>query len=411
MSAAGLVRAPFPRYWLSAFLADFGDGVRLAAFPLLAAQMTRSPAAVATVTAVQGLPWLVIGLGAGAIVDRRDLRKTMVCVDVVRAMMIATLAVGVAAHVMSLPLIYLTAFTTGVGSMVRDTAATTAVPRLIDHDELERANGHLVAGGIVGTELAGPAVGGWLFGVAAALPFALNAGSLGIAILLLLTLPSVFGPLRRPQGSAGVLRAATGDIREGLAWLRRDRPVRDLVVAAGIVSAADGAYLAVFVLYVTQVLQRSAAVYGLLLAVGAVGGIAAGAFCARLTRRIGARRMLRATVIMMAATQLVLALTSNVLVAAGTLACSSGAFAAYNATSRSMRQRRAPAHLLGRVNSTYLTVGRSAGAAGALTGGVLAAAAGIQAAILAGVAPLLGAAILIARGDRPQRPPADPARP
>jgi hypothetical protein len=77
-------RAPFPRYWLSAFLADFGDGVRLAAFPLLAAQLTRSPAAVAAVTAVQGLPWLLIGAGAGVIVDRSGSRVLMLIVDFTR---------------------------------------------------------------------------------------------------------------------------------------------------------------------------------------------------------------------------------------------------------------------------------------------------------------------------------------
>ena len=57
------VRAPFPRYWLSSFLSDFGDGVRLAAFPLLAVQYTHSPTAVAAITAVQGLPWLILGAG------------------------------------------------------------------------------------------------------------------------------------------------------------------------------------------------------------------------------------------------------------------------------------------------------------------------------------------------------------
>ena len=56
VALAGRLRAPFARYWLSEFLSDFGNGVRLAAFPLLAAQLTRSPGAVAAVTAVQGLP-------------------------------------------------------------------------------------------------------------------------------------------------------------------------------------------------------------------------------------------------------------------------------------------------------------------------------------------------------------------
>ncbi|MCI2424175.1 MFS transporter [Saccharopolyspora sp. K220] len=404
MSAAGLSRAAFSRYWLSAFLADFGDGVRLAAFPLLALQVTNSPAAVAAVTAVQGLPWILIGLGAGAIVDRHDLRATMVMVDVIRAVVIAALALAVAGGALSLPLIYLTAFATGVGALVRDTAAATAVPRLVGEDELERANGRLVAGRLVGDELAGPAVGGWLFGIAAALPFALNAGGLGLSILLLLTLPSIFAAPRRPREPAGLLRSTVRDLNVGLAWLRRDRLVRNLVVAVALVAVADGAFLAILVLYVTQVLDQSAAVYGLLLGLGAIGGIVAGVSCARLTSRIGAARMLTTTVITMAVAQLALGLTSSMVVTSVTLVCSGGAFAAFNVTSMTVRQRRSPIDMLGRVNSTYLTVGRSAAAIGALAGGALAAAAGIHAPILIGVIPLLCAAVLIARTNPQQRP-------
>src|SRR5215467_13039090 len=109
MSTAEVIRRPFPRYWLSAFLADFGDGVRMAAFPLLAVQVTGSAAAVAAVSAVQGLPWLIGGLGVGALVDRWDLRRTMVAVDVVRTALVLALAFAVAGGFATLPLIYLTA--------------------------------------------------------------------------------------------------------------------------------------------------------------------------------------------------------------------------------------------------------------------------------------------------------------
>jgi Major Facilitator Superfamily len=188
-------RRPFARYWLSGFLADFGDGVRLAAFPLLAAQLTDSPGAVAAVTAVQGLPWLLVGAGLGVIVDRTDRRSLMLVVDITRAVIIAALAAAVLAHGAGLVLIYLTAFTTGAGSALRDTAAVTCVPRLVEPADLDRANGRVIAGHIVGNELAGPAAGGWLFGLAAVLPFAVNARTLGVAVLLLLTLPSVFQPV------------------------------------------------------------------------------------------------------------------------------------------------------------------------------------------------------------------------
>jgi MFS family permease len=92
------VRAPFPRYWLSSFLSDFGDGVRLAAFPLLAVHYTHSPAAVAAITAVQGLPWLVLGAGAGVIVDRTDRRRVMTSMSIVQAVMMAALVVAILAH-------------------------------------------------------------------------------------------------------------------------------------------------------------------------------------------------------------------------------------------------------------------------------------------------------------------------
>jgi predicted MFS family arabinose efflux permease len=387
VASAAALRKPFLRYWLSGFVANFGDGVRLAALPLLAAQLTRSPAAVAAVTAVQSLPWLLIGAGLGVIVDRTERRRLMVAVDTTRAVIIAALAAAILVHADGLALIYVTAFTTGVGSALRNTAAATCVPRLVDSADLDRANGRVIAGQIVGTELAGPAAGGWLFGVAAVLPFAVNAGTLGIAVLLLLTLPSVFQPAQRPD-QAGRGTAVRRDLAEGLAWLRHHSDIRDITIAAGVISAMDAAWFAVLVLYVIQVLHQRPGAYGALLAIGAIGGIAAGASGSRLTQHVGVWRSLLLAGLVMAASQLVLGLTANVIVAAAMLAASSAAFALFNMISVTMRQRRVPDGLLGRVTSLFGTVAGGAEALGALAGGGIAAAAGIRATMLVGAAPI-----------------------
>ncbi|HKR68908.1 MAG TPA: hypothetical protein VJT16_08730, partial [Streptosporangiaceae bacterium] len=136
----------------------------------------------------------------------------------------------------------------------------------------------VIAGQFVGNELAGPAAGGWLFGLAAVLPFAVNAGTLGIAVLLLLTLPSIFQPLGQParQNSAAPLAAFGHDLAEGLRWLRRHSCVRDVTIAVGVIAAMDAAWFAVLVLYVLQILRQRPGTYGLLLAIAAVGGIAVG---------------------------------------------------------------------------------------------------------------------------------------
>ncbi len=401
-----MLRSLLLRYWLSDFLASFGSGLRLAAFPLLAAGITSSPTAIAAVVAVQGLPWLLIGPWVGVYVDRHDLRRAMVVVQVVQVVVIGALAAAVITHVYDLPILYGAALITGVASTVRTTATQSAILRLVARDDLDRTNGRLVAGELIGSELIGPASAGWLFGVAAALPFAVNAGGIGVAVLLLLTLPSVFRPLPRPSQPQRAVRSALGELREGLGWLARDRVVRGLVATVGVVAITDASWFAVLVLYVTRVLRQSAGDYGLLLAFGALGGIAASAACGRLARRIGGHRLLVVTVVTMAATQLVLGLTANVVVAAGMLAASSGSFAVFNVTAVGMRQRRVPARLLGRVNSAYLAVGGGAEALGALLGGTLASSAGIRAPMLVGVIPLLGiAAVLLIRPRSEPIPP------
>jgi MFS family permease len=387
--ASGM-RTPFFRYWLSGFLSDFGDGVRLAAFPLLAAQITRSPVAVAAVTAVQGLPWLLLGGGLGVIVDRTDRRRLMLIVDIARAVIIAALVAAIFVRSAGLLLIYLTAFVTGVGSALRDTAAVTCVPRLVKPADLDQANGRVTAGQIVGNELAGPAAGGWLFGLAAVLPFAVNTGTLGIAMLLLLTLPSVFGPPPREHESqdAGRLASVRHDLAEGLRWLRRHADIRDVTIFAGVLSMMDAAWFAVLVLYVVQVLHQRPGAYGLLLAVAALGGIITGGIGASLTRRLGPWRSLVGAGLVMAVTQAGLGLSGSVIISAAMLFASSAAWALLNMTAVTMRQRQVPDELLGRVTSLYGTVTRGAEALGAIAGGGLAAAAGIRAPMLAGAVPI-----------------------
>jgi predicted MFS family arabinose efflux permease len=199
------------------------------------------------------------------------------------------------------------------------------------------------------------------------------------------------------------------DLREGFAWLWHHADIRDVTVAAGVVSAMDAAWFAVLVLYVIQILHQRPGAYGLLLAIGALGGIATGGLGARVSRRLGVQRSLLFAGLVMAATQAGLGLTSDAAVAAVMLFASSAAWALFNMTAVTMRQRRVPAALLGRVSSLYGTVTRGAEALGAIAGGVLAAAAGIRAPMLAGAVPLFAVTVLLAWRHR-ARPGTDGAQ-
>ena len=185
----------FWRFWGATFLANIGDGIRLAAFPLLAASLTDDPLAVATVAAAQFLPWLLFGLMAGSWADRFPSRRLLVAADALRTVVLGVLVAGIALGWAGIALVVAAAVVLGVGETVRDTAAQSTIPRLVAAPLLERANSRLVAGEIVGNEFVGPPVGAALFAVGAALPFAANGGALALAVMLLLSVPLSAGLL------------------------------------------------------------------------------------------------------------------------------------------------------------------------------------------------------------------------
>ncbi|MEV0730998.1 MFS transporter [Polymorphospora sp. NPDC050346] len=369
---------PFWTFWGAASLANVGDGIRLAAFPLLAASLTDSPLGVAAVTASQALPWLVTGLLAGSLADRRGAKALIVWADLGRVLVLATLVVAVATGWASLPLVLATGFLLGVGETLRDTAAQTAIPGLVAKPLLERANGRLVAGEIVGNEFVGPPVGAALFVAGAALPFAVNGASLALAVMLVLSLP-----LSLAARTAGTTAPVVKDgVRAGLRWLVRHRMLRTLTAVCAAVAAADSAWFAILVLYARENLQAGAVGYGVLLATGAFGGLL-GAFVAE--RLVGGRRhrvVLTWSLLVTAGVPALLLFVSDLWAAVLVVVVTSGSFAVLNVTAVSLRQRSVPGELLGRVTAAGRTLSFSAAAVGALLGGGLASVAGVEAPFL-----------------------------
>jgi MFS family permease len=396
---------PFPRLLTATALSALGNGVRAAALPLLAATLTDRPVLVAGVAAAGSLPWLLFGLPAGAVIDRVDRRRLAVATEVVRVGMLAVLLAALVTGHAGLPLVYLVAFGCGVAEAFRNTLTATLVPPLVPRDQLERANGHLVNAGVTGNEFVGPPLGGYLFGVAMVLPFALNAGVLAVGAVLIASLPRVYSPGGPATGAGAVpARMIWRDIVAGLRFLAGHRRLRTLTLLGGGFALADGAWFPILVLYVEQILHLPPEAFGLLLSAGAAGGLAGAFFAAAISRRFGHTGALLGSLLLAAAGQMALGVTSTAAVAAVALAAGSFAFGVWNVVAVTLLQRLTPPELLGRVNASYRTLLLGTEPVAALAGGVIAGVLGLRAPILLGVPLLLGAALLGHRGLR-----ADPA--
>ena len=394
------MRALGPEYWklwTATAVSNLGDGVRLAAFPLVAAALTRDAAAVAAVTFVGQLPWILFGLVAGVVADRADRRRVMVAADAFRAAVAALFALAVLTDAASLPLLYVTAFLLGTAETFFDNAAQSILPALVPRDRLDAANGPLLAAERGGNELVGPAFGGPLFAAAAVAPFLFDAASFAVAALLVFAVRGSFRPERpRARPRLGV------EVADGLRFVRRDRAIGGLIGAVAVLAIVDSAWFSILVLYALEVLDLGATGFALLLLAGGVDGLGGSLGAARVSRRFGVRRVLAGALVVAAATQLVLGLTTTPAVAWLMLLVSGGVFGVWNVVALSLRQSLVPDPLLGRVNAAYRVVGVGSYAVGALLGGVLAESVGLRAPFLVGVPFLLAAAALAARSAGPR---------
>jgi len=355
--------------WLlaSSWISNLGDGIAIAAGPLLVASMTHDPILVALAALLQWLPPLVFGLYAGALADRLDRRLIIVTVDLLRALVLVLLTTAVATDLASILLVLVAMFLLGTAEVFADNTSATLMPMLVQRDDLAIANARLTTGFITVNQLAGPPIGAALFALGHAVPFGVQAVvvALGAVLISRVVLP----PHRRELPPDTHIRH---DIAEAFRWVLHNAAVRTLVLTIFVFNITFGAAWSVLVLYATQRLGMGPIGFGLLTTVSAVGGLLGTLSYGWITRRVSLGNLMRVGLVFETFTMLSLALTTTAWVAM-VIFFAFGAHAfIWGTTSITVRQRAVPTELQGRVGSVNL-VGVFGGlVVGSAVGGVLA---------------------------------------
>ncbi|MFA9428816.1 MFS transporter [Egicoccus sp. AB-alg2] len=402
----------YRKLWTASTTSNLGDGIDSAAIPLLAEALTRDPLLFAGVAIAGRLPWLLFSLHAGVIADRVDRRRLMYVANAVRFALMAVLGTAILLDVASIWLLYAVAIGLGTFEVLFDNAANALMPAVVRRHQLEKANGRLFAGEVVANQFVGPALGAWLFGIAAALPILLDAGTFAISAGLIFAMTGTYSRdhrrSRRLSAQAEALAPAEGEliasdpspaspaatitppgkpravaeIREGLAWLREHRLLRTFALLTAAMNGATMIWYSILALFVVgdeSVLQLSEAAFGLLFVAGATGSLVGSFGAERVARRIGSSNALRTTLVAVGLAPLVVAVTGNVVVYLFAQALYGFAAVMWNVITISLRQRLVPDELLGRVNSVFRFLGWGAMPFGALVGGLTASAFGLRA--------------------------------
>ena len=362
--------------WLlaSSWISNLGDGISIAAGPLLVASQTDEAFLVALAALLQWLPQLLFGLYAGALSDRLDRRLIVVIVDVMRAIVLAAIAASIVTGMVSIAVVLAALFLLGTAEVFADNSSQTLLPMLVRRQDLALANSRINAGFITVNQLVGPPIGAALFAIGAALPFAGQAIVVAMGALLVsrISLPAH----RRDPARATAIRH---DIAEGFRWAFHHAAVRTLVLTIFTFNITFGAAWSVLVLYATQRLGVGEIGFGLLTTVSAAGGLLATLSYGWITRRVSLGNIMRVGLIIETLTHLGLAITTIPAVAMAIFFVFGAHAFVWGTTSITVRQRAVPSDLQGRVGSVN-TVGVFGGlVVGSALGGVLAQQYGVTA--------------------------------
>jgi predicted MFS family arabinose efflux permease len=356
--------------WSGRTLSEAGDAISLLAIPLLAVTILDATAIeVGVLTATRMAAYLLISLPAGVWVDRWPKRKLMVTCHLMRAGLVATVAVGAWSGWVTMAQLWIVALLSGVCTVLYETAHHSLLPAIVRPDQLLDANGKMSTTYSV-SMIAGYSAGGALISVIGV------ARTVGLDALAYLANAFSLLLIRRDEPARAVAseRHFRRELAEGLSYVFRHPIMPRLVAAAATLNLFSQMIFALAVLYLVRFVRLSEGQVALTLALITVGGVSGGLLSGRLARVVGTARIIWAAplglgwmVLLVPASQPGWGMATYTLGMAGL----SALFAIYNAASISYRQRVCPPELLGRMTASVRWVIFGVMPLGALLGGAL----------------------------------------
>lgn len=332
--------------WVGQIVSIFGTQVSMLAFPLLILAITHSPAEAGLIGALRGLPYAVLLLPAGALVDRWDRKRTMILADAGRFLALGSIPLALATGHLSLGLLCAVSLVEGTLFTFFNVAETACLPRVVSKDRLPAAVS-LNSGTDSVSMLVGPSIGGALYGIARSLPFVADAVSYAASVVSLFFIQTQFQEER--VNAPGSL---WDEIRVGLSWLFHHPLLRFVAFLTGGLNLLSFGYSLILIV-LAQRMHAPPFAIGLMFATGGLGSILGSLAVSPLQRRFSfGQVMLGATWFWVASWPLYI-LAPNIWILGLVNAFGFIVLPIYMGTQYAYRLTLIPDELQGRVNSVF----------------------------------------------------------
>jgi MFS family permease len=351
--------------WSGQLVSVLGTSISQLALPLLVLTLTGSPAQTGLAALLETLPYVILALPAGALVDRWNRKWVMIVADLGRFAAFGVIPLAAAGGHLSILLIYAAVTVHGILMTFFSMAEVAALAQVVTKDQLPAATAQNGASEEIGT-LVGPPLGGALFqSVSHTFPFLVDSISYLASVISLLCIRVPFQEER-----AAAPRRLVAEIAEGVRWLWRHPRIRFLAMLTGTGNFVF-AGVVLMVIFLAKGMGASPAAIGLLYTGAGVGGLAGTLAAPAIQRRVRFGRIVLIFVWVQALLFPLLAFAPN-LVVIGLIACALVSVSpVYNTVQMSYRLGLIPDELQGRVNSVYRLIAFALNPLGAGLAGLL----------------------------------------
>jgi predicted MFS family arabinose efflux permease len=361
----------FVVFWSARTISWAGTGITTIVLPVLVYKLTRSPAWVAGVNAIEAVPYLALGLLAGAVADRLNRKKIMVTCDGIAALLLAAVPAAAALHLLVLAQVFIVALGIATVFVWFDAANFGALPALVDRAQLPVAASFIASSSALAV-LIGPTLGAVLLTVMMA-PDALgfDAASYLISGLLLV---SIRQPFRRPRPEQDQRHSIRADMAEGLRFLWHQPVIRTMTFSVFCACLSWGGAFGLLVVFADRALHmtRVDLRLGLLYSAGELGGLISVAAVPTLIKRLAIGRLMATFLVANAAALALLSVAPSYGWAVLSFCLYELVYVMVTATGITVRQMLTPDHLQSRVNTAGRMIAWGGNPVGAVLGGVLA---------------------------------------
>ncbi|AZG95836.1 MFS transporter [Staphylococcus aureus] len=367
--ASVLFNKNFTFYLIGIAFSNIGSAFTTFVFPLMILKLTGSAFQVGIVSALSFIPYAILGLPAGALIDRLNKKTIMKCADIIRLISYLSIPVLSFYNMLSIFQIYVVAIISGIGLVFHSISEVSIIPSIVKEEDLASANSYIYATQNV-SEFLGPIIGGLLYTYMGysilifidSMTFLLSFFSL---ILIKIETKSIFNQ----EKLSG--KNFLSDVKVGFDYLLSNSTIRVMAVVVSLSNLIISPYYIYIVMFVKEDMNQSSQALGLVLGISSLGALIGSLSASFLLKLFNFGKLIVIILFLDTIFRLMLPFSTYIFILIPLLGLTYMTQSILNIAIITLRQKKCSEHMLGRVNSVYKTMVFAFRAIGLFLGGIL----------------------------------------